>query len=460
MRNRVKAYDVVVIGSGSGASIAEAALRQGLKVALVEGSFLGGTCANVGCVPSKMLIVPADRVMEIRAARRLGISASVQQIDFRAIMERMRRLRSESQREMREGIKHAHNLDLYETMGQFVAERTLLVGSQRIHGEKVFVVAGARPLIPRIRGLEAIDYLTNETVLELDERPDSMVFIGGGYIACEFAHFFSAMGTSVTIVQRNDRLLPGEEPEISELLRQELSGRMGVFAHTEAVRVERADGGYKVTGRDTHTGEEKEFLGQQVLVASGRKSNADLLKVENAGIETDARGFVKVNEYLETSAPNVWAFGDVIGKRMFKHSANREAVYAWHNSQNGDKVAMDYSSVPSAVFTCPQIASVGLREEEAKSQYHILVGRARYSEVAKGTALMEEEGFAKAIVDAHSRRILGFHIIGPYAPILIQEVINVMAAEGEVGSISRGLHIHPAMPELVARTLGNLAPPE
>jgi len=459
MPHDVKIYDVVVIGSGSGEAIVDAALGQGLKVALIDKGPLGGTCANVGCIPSKMLITPADRVREIRESGRLGIKAEVQEVDFRAIMERMRHLRAESEREMREAIEHADNLDFYGMEGYFVADHELEVGGQRIQGEKIFIVAGARPLIPPVPGLDQVAYLTNETVFDLEELPTSMVILGGGYIACELGHFFSAMGTNVTIVGRNERLVPEEEPEIAELLRQKLSERMKVLTFTEVVNVQRDGNSYVVVGKDRRTGAETPFAGQQVLVATGRRSNADLLQVQNAGIETDQRGFIKVNEYLETNVPNVWALGDVIGKRMFKHTANREAAFAWYNSHSTDKVPMDYHATPHAVFTYPQIASVGLTEAQAKQSHKILVGRARFSDVAYGLTLMEEDGFAKAIVDADSNEILGFHIIGPYAAILIQEVINAVASGGTVNALARGMHIHPALSELVLSTLSNLSGP-
>jgi len=460
MAHDVKTYDVVVIGSGSGAMIVDAALRQGLRVAMVDRGPLGGTCSNVGCIPSKMLIVPADRVMEIREAEKLGIKASVDEIDFPGIMQRMRALRASGQRAMREGLARASNLDFYEQEGFFVDERTLQVGDQQIRGDKVFIVAGTRPLVPPVQGLDQIPYLDNGSVFELDERPDSIAFIGGGYIACELAHFFSAMGSDVIILGRNERLVPEEEPEIAELLQQKMSERMQVHTSTEVLEVRRNGQGYVLIGRDRRSGQLHQFEAEQVVVATGRQSNADRLQVENAGIATDGRGFIQVDEFLETSVPNVWALGDVIGKPLFKHVANREAVLAWHNSQHEEKVPVDYDAVPHAIFTYPEIASVGLREAEARQTGDILVGRARYSDVARGIALMEEDGFAKVIVDGRDRRLLGFHIVGSQASILIQEVINAMATGGSAATLSLGMHIHPALTELVLAAMGNLKPSE
>ena len=462
MVSGAKSYDVIVIGSGSGADIVDSALSRGLSVAWVDRGPLGGTCDNVGCIPSKMLTVPADRILAIREAARLGISADIREIDFRAIMERMRRPRAETQRHIREAIAHLDGLDFYETAGHFVGTHELQAGAQRIRGDKIFVVAGARPAIPPIEGLEDVPYLTNDTVFDLVERPDSMVIIGGGYIACELGHFFAAVGTDVTIVQRNERLVPEEEPEISELLLRKLSERMRVITTTEVVSVRPGPDGYVTVGKDRRTGELVEAAGQQILVATGRTSNADLLQVATAGIETDARGYIVANPYLETNVPSIWALGDVIGKHMFKHTANREASIAWYNAASAgegadaEKVAMDYSAVPHAVFTHPQIAAVGLSEAEARKTYNVIIGRAHYNDVAYGMALGDEEGFAKAVVDAESRKVLGFHIAGPDAAILIQEVINSMAFGDTVADLGLGMHIHPALPELIVKTLGNL----
>ncbi len=452
----MKEYDVVVIGSGAGAIIVEQALSQGLKTAMVDKGPLGGTCLNVGCIPSKLLIFPADRVVEIQEAEKLGIHAEIKGIDFPSIMERMRKIVGKSQDHIREGIKFTEELDFYEEEASFVEDYTLEVGKEKIKGRKIFIVSGARPLIPAIKGIEDSDYLTNESILELTQKPSSLIIIGGGYVAAEFGHFFAAMGTKVTILQRAERLVRSEEPEISERLKKKMEKRMDIFTHTEALEIVKGEKEYRVITEDKKTGKKKEFSAEKILVAAGRKSNADLLKVENTGVEVDQRGYIKVNDFFETSKENIWAFGDAIGKKMFRHSANREANVVWHNSMHGDKNRVDYDKVPHAVFSSPQIASVGLREEEARKSFDVLVGKAKYSEVAKGEAMMDDGNFAKIIIEKKSGRLLGFHIIGPYAPILIQEVINAMASTGTVMPIISGMHIHPALSEVIQTTLQNL----
>jgi mycothione reductase len=452
----MKEYDVIVIGSGCGMNIVDEALNHGMRVALVDKGPLGGTCANLGCIPSKMLIFAADRIAEIQEARKLGIEADIRNIDFGFIMERMRKSKRENQELMRQGIAETKNLDFYEGEGHFIDSYTIEVNGEKIRGDKIFIASGSRPFIPPIKGLDGVDFLNNESVLQLKEIPDSLIIIGGGYIAVEYGHFFAAMGTKVTILEMADRLVLAEEPEISELLKKELSRRMEVYTNVQAEEVKGNGRGITVIVNDLKAGVKKEFTAQRILVAVGRRSNADLLKVENTGVELDKKGFVKVNEYLETSQKNIYAVGDANGQQMFTHVANVESSLAADNVIHGSRLKMDYSAAPHAVYSHPQIASVGLIEETAKKTHKILVGRAKYSDVAKGEAMMEEDGFAKAIVEADTGRILGFHIIGPYAPILIQEVINAMVSGSGIDQIQISMHIHPSISELVPAVLSNL----
>jgi len=453
----MKNYDIIVIGSGCGALISDEAASKGLKVAMIEkGPLIGGTCLNWGCIPSKMLIYVADRIVEIEEAKKLGVDVEVKNIDFHAVMERMRKSRQESQVHIREGIKEQKNLDFYEGECQFVSDYTLDVNGDKLQGEKIFIASGSRPFTPPIKGLENVDYLTNESTLELKDRPDSLIIIGGGYIAVEYGHFFAAMGTRVTILEMADRLILSEEQEISEVLKSELSKRMGVHTNAQAEEVKANRSSVSVVTVDKKSGEKREFIAQKIMMAVGRRSNADLLKVENTGVDLDNRGFIKVNAYMETSKKNIYAVGDANGQQMFTHMANREAAIVVQNVFYGTKIKVDYTAVPHAVYSHPQIASVGLREEEARKNHEIIVGRTKYFDVAKGEAMLEKEGYAKVLVEKGTEKILGFHIIGPNAPELIQEVANAMTSGGQVGEINQGIHIHPALSELVPTTLNSL----
>ena len=452
----MKKYDFVVIGSGSGTMISDEGVGHGLKVAIIDRGPLGGTCLNVGCIPSKMLIYAADRAVEIAEGKKLGVQGEVKNIDFAGIMERMRGSVKESQDHIREGMGDiSEYLDLYEEEARFVEDFTLEVRGEKIKGDKVFIAAGSRPFVPPIKGVDSVDYWTNETVLQQTERPESLIIIGGGYIAVEFGHFFAAMGTKVTILEMADRLVLAEEPEISEALKKALNRRMEVHTGATADQIKK-DGKDRVIVTARMSGSSREFSAQRLLMAVGRRSNADLLKLERTGVEVDQKGFVKVNDYMETSRKNIFAVGDVNGLQMFTHAANRQASIVADNVLHGSKTKVDLSATPHAVYSYPQIASVGMTQEKAKKNHEILVGRARYSDVAKGEAMMEEEGFAKAILDKKSNKVLGFHIIGPMAPELIQEVTNAMAMGGSLDPIIAGMHIHPATNELIEAALSNL----
>jgi mycothione reductase len=455
----MKDYDIIIVGSGSGTNLIDDALQHNKSVALVDKGPVGGTCLNVGCIPTKLIVFPADRIMEIREAQKLGITAEISKIDFTAIMTRMRASVKQSHDHIQEALDKAEDFDFYFGEAQFTGDYTLKVNDTEIRGKTLFLASGARPFIPPITGIESIEYLTNESALQLSEKPESLAIIGGGYIAVEFAHFFDAMGTKVTIIQKNSRLVPEEEPEVSTLLKAALARRMTIYTDMEATEVRQTGKMTTVVAKERKTGKQRETTAQHVLIAAGRKSNADSLMVGNTGVKTNEQGYIIVDEFFETTKKNIWAFGDAIGKKMFRHAANHEVELVWHNAVHGKKSRMNYLTVPHAVFSWPEIASVGLTEEQAIKMVGVqdlLVGTARYSDVARGEAMMETEGFAKAIVHRKTAKILGFHIIGPQASILIQEVVNAMAADGNLWSVAKGIHIHPALSEVIMKAFGKL----
>jgi len=451
-------YDVLVIGSGSGMMVASNAIASGMKTAVVESGPIGGTCVNRGCIPSKMLIYPADVISIIREAEELGVKATINSIDFPKIMKRMRHFVTEHSQQQGKAVEATRNLTWFKDVGEFSSDYIMKIGKQVIRADRIFIVSGARPDIPPIKGIENVSYLTSDTVLELETVPRSMIIVGGGYVAVEYGHFFSSIGTKVSIIQRSPRLLPDEEPEISDMLKEEMERRMQIFTNHEAVEAREKNGVKTITARNRADGSFEESSAEALLIAAGRVPNSDLLKPEKTGVKLDERGFVKVNEYLETGKKNIWAFGDAIGKQMFKHVANLEAEIAWHNAIHEHKVEMDYSAAPHAVFTHPQIASVGLKEAEARQKgYKILVGKALYKDTAQGDAMGDPQGFVKVIVEHGTGKILGGHIIGPFASTLIQEIINAMAfGDKTFVPIIRGMHIHPAMSEVVQNAFGNL----
>ncbi len=453
-------FDVLVIGTGSGMLVASAAVENGFRTAVVDFGPMGGTCNNRGCIPSKMLIYPVDVATLIRAAGKLGVNASVNFVDFKNIMTRMRKLVNEDSGTQARAVEATPNLKWFKDVGEFIGDHTLKVGTETITADNIFIVSGARTKIPKLNGLDDVDYLTSDSVLELESPPKSIIILGGGYVGVEYAHFFSGIGSKTTLIQRPTKLLKEEEPEVSDLLKLLLQERVDIFTGYEAVEVRQLGLSKTVVARNLADGSQKEFTADALMVATGRMPNSNLLKPERTGVQLDERGFIKVNDYLETGKNKIWAFGDAIGKLMFKHVANYEAGIAWHNAIHDHKAKVDYSAAPHAVFSEPQVASVGLREAEAKQEGHrILVGTALYRDTAMGAAMGYVDGFVKVIVEQETGKILGGHIIGPEASILMQEIVNAMNTHDRTfAPITQSMHIHPAMPEVVQNAFGNLKP--
>lgn len=455
----MKKFDLIIIGSGAGMNVAANAVEQGMKVAVVDNGPLGGTCLNRGCIPSKVMIYPADVIRMAEEAKAIGVHAKIEKVDFDLIMKRVWKIVLEGRHEMEHGVEHSKQIQFFNLNGSFVSDYTMKVGKERITAGKIIIASGARPLIPPIEGLEEVGYLTSDTIFDIKEPPESLIIIGGGYIAAEFGHFFSAIGTKVTILQRSTRLLPHEEPEISELLKRKMSNYCEVHTGHEAVRAEIKNGLKAVIATNRSDGRPREFTAQEILVAAGRRSNSDILKPEKTGVETDERGWIKVDPFLRTTKEGIWALGDATGKYMFRHTANYESEVVWRNAFTEHEHPVHEHAVPHAVFTHPQIASVGMREEQAKKSHDIVVGVKNYYDTAKGYAMGEEEGFVKVIVEMGTGRILGAHIIGPHAAILVQQLVYVMNTEvQDYSPLARAQTIHPALSEVVVGAFGNLRP--
>lgn len=454
-------FDLIVIGSGAGMNVAAQAVQEGMSVALLEHGEIGGTCLNVGCIPSKMLIYPAEVIRMLEDARPLGIEGAITKVDFSRIMGRMRHFIEEERRGMEEAVLGTDNLEWFRGTGKFIGDHQLKVGDQEIIAEKIVIASGARAEIPPLPGLKEAGYLDNVSVLSLDHLPESLLILGGGFIGCELGHFFSALGSRVTIIGRSPILLKGEDPEISERATKAIGGYANIDVRTnhEVRRVEVGGESKVVWALDRSMGKERRFEGEKILVALGRRSNSDRLEPEKGGIETDDRGWIVVDEHLETTNPGIWALGDALGRQMYRHTANYEASVVWNNAFSDELVEVDYHAVPHAVFTHPMIAGVGMTEPQARQAGHdLLIGKSRYIDVAKGYA-MAEEGFVKVIVDALDGTILGCHIMGSSAPELVQQVTYIMNAEDHSYlPVARSQVIHPSISEVLVRALGSLAP--
>ena len=462
----LKEYDLISIGTGSAMNIVSAMIQENpkMRVAVIDKDEPGGICLTRGCIPSKLLLYPAELVRLLPKAREFGIDVAVRKIDFRKIMDRMRGLIYKDIDMIRQGLSHSEHIDYYPIVAEFVDPYVLKVGDQTIASKMFFLCTGSKPTVPPVKGLEEVGYLTSDTILKMTQLPESIAIVGGGYIAAEYGHFFSAMGSKVTILGRNPQFLKQEEPEVSALAKTELEKHMTILTNHEVREAERTSTKKKLVAVNRATGEKTVTLADKILIATGRGPNTDVLHPERAGIETDEKGWIIVDEYLETSQPNIWAFGDANGRHLFKHAANYESMVVYYNAVMKKKVKVDYHAIPHAVFTYPEIGSVGLREQEAIERYgndKVLIGRYQYENTAKGEAMGVKDYFVKVIVEKGTMKLLGAHIIGPYASILIQEIINLMYThEQSAQPIIYGMHIHPALNEVIERAFNSLMTPE
>jgi len=455
----LRQFDLIVVGSGSGLDVAVAAAGYGLKVAVIEKGPLGGTCLNRGCIPSKMLIHSADVLETINRAQFFGIKIRECEIDYNSIVNRVtNNVDSDSER-IETSLKRVKNPLLFKESCKFIGYKTLQVGKDIIKAEKILIASGSRPEIPEIKGLQSSSFITSDEALRLKVQPKVLTIIGGGYIAVKLAHFFGSLGTKVNIVQHHHVLVPKEDEEISRAFTDIFSKKYGVFLGFEPLEVARRGENFEVDIKSEETNQIEVLKSDQLLIATGRIPNSDTLNIEMTGIKKEKNGSILTDEYLETNVEGIFALGDVVGRYPFKHTANLEAEYALNNIINSnDKIPVDYSAMPHAIFTSPQIASVGKTEQQLKAEKtHYLIGRYNYMDTAMGSAIEDRIGFVKILVDGHTRKILGCHIMGTNASILIHEVLVAMkSGDGLIDNIIHTVHIHPALSEIVQRAASNI----
>lgn len=450
----VRNFDLMIIGTGSGNSVIGPE-HDGWDVAIVEKGRFGGTCLNVGCIPSKMFVYAAEMAELASESERLGVHTRFDGADWPSIRDRVfGRIDpiAEGGRVYREELP---NVTVYPGTGRFVGRKQVMVNGEVITAERIVVAAGGRPTLPPVPGLADCGYHTSDTVMRLEEMPERLLVIGAGYIAAELGGVMGAFGSKVTFLLRGDTFLRREDHDISSRFTAAYSRRFDVRTHTRLLEIRR-DGGEMVISLLDKDGTRTELRGDELLVATGRRPNSDRLDVAAGGIEVDRRGFVVTDDQLRTNVDGVWALGDITNPVQLKHVANHEARVVRHNLTNPDAPAtVDHRFIPHAVFGYPQIASVGLTEQECRRKEIPYVSHTQpYSAAAYGWAMEDTDSVAKVIAHAGTRRLLGAHIIGPQAPTLIQQLIQGMHFDLTVDQMARGqYYIHPALPEVVEQAL-------
>jgi len=448
--NDIEQYDLIIVGSGSGNSIPD--YLADWSIAMVERGTFGGTCLNVGCIPSKMFVLPADKALEAQHSEKLGIDTQFNGADWAAIRERVfGRIDpiAEGGREYR--ATGTPNVTLVEGTARFVESRVLDVEGRRITAPHILLAAGARPVTPPIPGLVETGFHTSDTIMRLDELPKRLGIIGGGFIAVEMGHVFSALGSQVTLMNRSNGLLRSFDREIATRFTEIFGERVDLhLGHIPTHVRRRDDGAISITCAG------EEVIVDELLVATGREPNSDLLDVDTAGIECHHHGTIEVDTSMATNVDGIWAIGDVANSYQLKHLANAEAAVAFWNIAHPDDIKhQSYKAVPGAVFSNPQVASVGMTEEQAvEAGLPISVGRRDYAGTAYGWALVDETSFAKVIVNTRTGLFVGAHIIGPQAATLIQPIIQAMELDTPAEAVARTVfYIHPALTEVVENAI-------
>ena len=442
-------FSLVIIGSGSGNIVVPKDPAQG-PVALVESGSFGGTCINWGCIPSKMLLYSAELADQVRSAPQFGIEASLTAVDWPAIRDRVFGKTDQVAAAGRDYRAESDRVTLIESRARFTGphELTLADGSV-ITADRIVLATGARPVIPPVIAEAGVDYHTSETVMRMDALPASLVIVGGGYIAAEFAHLFSGLGVRVHIIERSSSLLREFDPEVSRRFTELAARRWDVRLSAKITGARQRDGEVEVALADAPP-----VTGQLLLVAAGRTPDTTDLDLDRAGVRLRSDGRIEVDQYGRTTADGIWSLGDASTPYPLKHVANAEARTLAHNlAHPDDLLPYPHDWVPSAVFTDPQIATVGAREQDLAGRPYVSAVQ-EYADVAYGWALQDTSGFCKLYADPATGTLLGAHIMGYQASVLIQPLIQGAAFGQRVADLARGQYwIHPALTEVVENAL-------
>jgi mycothione reductase len=445
-------FDLIVFGGGTGNSVASAAATAGLETALIEKGPLGGLCLNRGCNPSKMLIQHATTLNRIRNADQFGIDATIEAIRFdefvREVNDQLGGLADDKESNKRS----EDHLTLIQDEARFVDDRTieLTETGERHTGEKVVIAAGSTPVIPDgIDGLDETPFITSKDALRLEEPPERLVILGGGYIAAELGYYFESFGTDVALIEMEATLVPREDEAIAAAFTDIATERHDVYTGYRATSVIGSDGTITVTA-ESEAGDTIDVSGDELLVALGRRPNTDSIDLDATAVTTTDAGFIETDSQLRTNVERVWAMGDIADNGMFKHSGDYEGEVMIDNVAREAGREADFSVLPHAVFTEPQIGAVGRTEAELDEDgIEYVVGRADFTDTAMARALKLNQGFAKVLAGPDGE-ILGCHLIGREASMLVHEVTPAMHYGATVFDLSNTLiHAHPALNKVV-----------
>ena len=455
-------FDAIVIGTGqAGPSLAQRMAAAGMSVAIVERKLFGGTCVNTGCIPTKTMVASAYAAHMARRAGEFGVNvAGKVSVDMQRVKARKDEISGKSRIGVETWLKQMKNCTVFEGHARFESAREVSIGADRITAEKIFINVGGRATVPEMPGLDQVQYLNNSSMMGVDFLPRHLVVVGGSYVGLEFGQMFRRFGSEVTIIEMAPRLIHREDEDVSAAVKEILEAE-GIEVRLNAKCIAFSKRGEETLARVDCTEGVPEVSGSHVLLAVGRRPNTDDLGLEKAGVATDARGYIVVDDQLRTSVPGIWALGDCNGKGAFTHTSYNDGEIASANLLDNDPRRVSDRITAYALYIDPPLGRAGMTEAEVrKSGRKALIGKRPMTKVARAVEKGETQGFMKAIVDAETHAILGAAILGVGGDEVIHSILDVMYAKAPYTVIQRAVHIHPTVSELVPTMLGELKPME
>jgi pyruvate/2-oxoglutarate dehydrogenase complex dihydrolipoamide dehydrogenase (E3) component len=455
-----KIYDAIIIGTGqAGPFLAQRLAGAGMKVAIIERKLFGGTCVNTGCIPTKTMVASAYAAHMVRRAADFGVVGDASaRVDMKRVKARKDEISGESRVGVESWLRGMTNCTVYQGHGRFESPKEASVGSDLLKANRIFINVGGRAVVPQISGIEDVPYFTNSSIMDVDFLPRHLIIMGGGHIALEFAQMYRRFGSEVTVIARAPRLARQEDDDVSTAIRGILETE-GVNVRLNATCIGFSKRGEEIVAQVDCAGVDREVSGSHLLLAAGRRPNTGDLGLAEAGVTVDKRGYIVVDDQLQTSVPGIWALGDCNGRGSFTHTSFNDSEIVAANLLDNDSRKVSDRITAYGLYIDPPLGRVGMTEAEVReSGRPALIGRRPMTRVGRAVEKSETQGFMKIMVDAQTHEILGAAILGTGGDEAIHSIMDVMYAKAPYTLIQRAMHIHPTVSELIPTMLGELQP--
>lgn len=450
-------FDAIVVGAGqAGPPLAGRLTAAGQRVAVVERKLIGGTCVNTGCIPTKTLVASAHAAHVARRGADYGVGTGSVSVDMGVVKARKDHIMLQDRKGVEDWLTGMDGCTVIRGHARFEDPHTLRVGDEILHADRIFLNVGGRAVVPDIAGLSDVEFLTNVSILDLDVLPEHLVIIGGSYIALEFAQMYRRFGAAVTVIEKGPRLASREDDDVSAAIRTILESEgIDVVVNADDIRITKQDNGFQLTPRANA----EPVAGSHLLVAVGRRPNTDDLGLERAGVQTDARGYITVDDGLKTNVDHIWAMGDCNGKGAFTHTSYNDFEIVAANLLDGDPRRVSDRISTYALYIDPPLGRAGMTVEQVRASGRpALIGQRPMSRVGRAVEKGETQGFMRVIVDADTKQIVGAAILGVGGDEIIHAILDVMSAKAPYTTLSRTMHIHPTVSELIPTMLQEMSP--